>query len=167
MIVVSNSSPLIVLAKIEKLHILKDLFGKITIPKAVWNEIVVKGKGKPGAEEVEKAKWIEIKEVGDKLSVEVLKGEIEIGEAEAIVLAKELNADLLIMDERIPRVIAESIGLRVAGSLAILYIAKKRGLIDEDFDEIVRELRAKGVRFSDNVINELKQKWKNKSDFNF
>jgi predicted nucleic acid-binding protein len=167
MIVVSNSSPLIALAKIGKLHILRDLFGKITIPKAVWHEVVVKGKGKPGAEEVEKAEWIKVREVEDILSVEVLKGEIEVGEAEAIVLAKELNADLLIMDESIPRVIAESIGLRVVGSLAILYIAKKRGLIDEDFDEIVKELRAKGVRFSDDVINRLKQKWEDKSDFNF
>lgn len=145
MIVVSNSSPLISFAKIGKLQTLKELFGKITIPKSVWCEVVVR----------------------DKLSVEVLKGEIEVGEAEAIVLAKELNADLLIMDENIPRVIAESIGLRVVGSLAVLYIAKKRGLIKENFDEIVKELRAKGVRFSDNVINRLKQKWKDKSDFNF
>lgn len=165
MIVVSNSSPLIALAKVGKLHILRDLFGKITIPKAVWYEVAVRGKGKPGAEEVEKAEWIEVKEVRDKLSVEVLKGEIEVGEAEAIVLAKELNADLLIIDESIPRIIAESVGLRVVGSLAILYIAKKRGLIDEDFDEIVKELRAKRVRFSNDVINRLKQKWKDESDF--
>jgi len=165
MIVVSNSSPLIALAKIGKLYILGELFKEIIIPKAVWNEVVVKGKGKPGAEEVEKAEWIKVKEVRDKLSVEVLKGEIEIGEAEAIILAKELNADLLIMDEKIPRIIAESIGLRVIGSLAILYIAKKRGLIKEDFDEIVKELRARGIRFSDDVINRLKQKWKDKNLF--
>jgi len=163
MIVVSNSSPLIALAKIGKLYILKKLFGEIIIPKAVWNEVVVKGKGKPGAEEVEKAEWIKVEEVRDRLSVEVLKGEIEIGEAEAIVLAKELNADLLIMDEKIPRIIAESIGLKVIGSLAILYIAKKRGLIKEDFDEIVKKLRDKGVRFSDEVIDKLKQKWKDKN----
>ena len=74
MIVVSNSSPLIALAKIGKLHILKELFGEIIIPKAVWNEVVVKGKGKPGAEEVEKAEWIKVREVKDRLSVEVLKG---------------------------------------------------------------------------------------------
>ena len=98
MIVVSNSSPLIALAKIGKLYILKELFGEIIIPKAVWDEVVVKGKGKPGAEEVEKAEWIKVREVRDKLSVEVLKGEIEIGEAEAIILAKELNADLLIWE---------------------------------------------------------------------
>ncbi len=54
MIVVSNSSPLIALAKIGRLHILKKLFGEIIIPKAVWNEVVVKDKGKPGAEEVKK-----------------------------------------------------------------------------------------------------------------
>ncbi len=126
---------------------------------------MVKGKGKPGAEEVEKADWIKVKEVKDRLSVEVLKGEIEVGEAEAIVLAKEVNADLLIMDEKIPRIIAESIGLTVIGSLAILYIAKKRELIEEDFDEIIEELRNKGVRFSDEVVNRLKQKWKDMSDF--
>ena len=80
-----------------KLYILRELFGEIIIPKAVWNEVVVKGKEKPGAEEVEKAEWIKFKEVRGKLSVEVLKGEIEIGESEAIILAKELNADLLIV----------------------------------------------------------------------
>jgi predicted nucleic acid-binding protein len=159
MIVVSNSGPLIALAKIGKLHILRELFGEITIPKAVWDEVVVKGKGKPGAKEVEKAEWIKVMDVKDRLSVEVLRGEIEVGEAEAIVLAKELNADLLVMDEKIPRIIAESIGLKVIGSLAILYIAKKRRLIEDDFDEIVRQLRAKGVRFSDEVIERLKRKW--------
>ena len=61
----------------------------------------------------------------------------------AIILAKEINADLLIMDESIPRVIAGSIGLRDIGFLVILYIAKKRGLIKEDLGEIVKDLRAK------------------------
>lgn len=134
---------LIALAKIGKLQILRELFGKITIPKAVWHEVVVKGKGKQGAEEVEKAEWIEVKEVRNKLSVEILKGRWRLVKL-AVVLTKEHKADLLIMDESIP-IIAESIGLRVVGSLAILYIAKKRGLIDEDFDEIVKELRAKGL----------------------
>ena len=55
MIIVSNSSPLIALAKIGKLYILKELFTEIVIPKTVWYEVAVKGKGKPGAEEVEKA----------------------------------------------------------------------------------------------------------------
>ena len=59
------------------------------------------------------------------------------------------------MDEKIPRIIAESVGLKVIGSLAILYIAKKRGLTKGDFDEIVKQLRAKGIRFSDDVIDKV------------
>ncbi len=75
MIVVSNSSPLITLAKIGKLNILKELFGQIIIPKAVWVEVVEKGRGKPGAEEVEKASWIKVEDAKDKLGVEILKGD--------------------------------------------------------------------------------------------
>ena len=54
------------------MHILKELFGEIIIPKAVWNEVVVKGKGKHRAEEVERAEWIKVGEVKDILRVEVL-----------------------------------------------------------------------------------------------
>ena len=46
MIVVSNSGPLIALAKIGKLYILKELFGEVIIPKAVWDEVVVGDRGK-------------------------------------------------------------------------------------------------------------------------
>ncbi|WP_235507119.1 DUF3368 domain-containing protein [Thermococcus barophilus] len=80
-----------------------------------------------------------------------------MGEAEAIVLAKELNANLIILDEKIPRIIAKSLGLTVVGSLAILFIAKKRGIIGEDLDLLINELRTKGVRFSDKVIEELRR----------
>ncbi|WP_246112250.1 hypothetical protein [Thermococcus aciditolerans] len=102
MIVVSDSGPLIALAKVRKLNILNELFGEVIIPRAVWVEVVERGKGKPGSEDVESATWIRVLEVKDKLSVEILTREIEVGEAEAIVLAKELNADLIILDEKIP-----------------------------------------------------------------
>ncbi|ADT85041.1 DUF3368 domain-containing protein [Thermococcus barophilus] len=157
MIVVSDSGPLIALAKIGKLNVLMELFGQITIPRAVWIEVVERGKGKPGSDEVKNANWIKVIEVEDKLSVEILRKEIEIGEAEAIVLAKELNANLIILDEKIPRIIAKSLGLTVVGSLAILFIAKKRGIIGEDLDLLINELRTKGVRFSDKVIEELRR----------
>lgn len=157
MIVVSDSGPLIALAKIGKLNILRELFGEVIIPKAVWVEVVEKGEGKPGSDEVKNATWIKVVEVGDKLSIEILRKEIEAGEAEAIVLAKELNADLIILDEKIPRIIAKSLGLKVAGSLALLFIAKKKGIINEDLEVILGELRAKGVRFSDKVVEELKR----------
>ncbi|WP_297495138.1 DUF3368 domain-containing protein [Thermococcus sp.] len=157
--VVSNSGPLIALAKVGKLYVLRELFGKIIIPRAVWIEVVEKGRGKPGSDEVASAEWIEVVEVKDRLSVDILRSEIEIGEAEAIVLAKELDADLLLLDEKIPRIIAKSLGLNVTGSLAVLFLAWKRGLIDEDIDDLIRELRSKGVYFSDEVVKALKEKY--------
>ena len=157
--VVSNSGPLIALAKVEKLHVLRELFGKVFIPQAVWIEVVERGKGKPGSEEVASAEWIEVVEVRDKLGVEILRGEIEVGEAETIVLAKELNADLLLLDEKIPRIIAKSLGLNVTGSLAILFLAWKRGLIADNLDDLLDELKSKGVYFSEEVVDALKGKY--------
>ncbi|NJE62099.1 DUF3368 domain-containing protein [Thermococcus sp. 21S7] len=163
MIVVSDSGPLMALAKVRKLNILNELFGEVITPRAVWVEVVERGKGKPGSEDVKNATWIRVLEVKDKLSVEILTREIEVGEAEAIVLAKELNADLIILDEKIPRIIAKSLGLNVAGSLALLFIAKKKGIINEDLELIIGELRARGVRFSNKVVEELKRMY-NASD---
>ncbi|WP_258083231.1 DUF3368 domain-containing protein [Thermococcus thermotolerans] len=157
MIVVADSGPLIALAKIGKLHVLHDLFGTVVIPKAVWIEVVERGEGKPGSEEVKNAKWVEVIEVRDTLGVEILEREIERGEAEAIVLARELNASLLLLDEKIPRIIAKSLGLKVAGSLAVLFMAKKKGILDEDLDSLIGKLRRKGVYFSDKVVEALKE----------
>jgi len=157
MTVVSDSGPLIALSKIGKLHVLRDLFGEVLIPRAVWIEVVEKGRGKPGSDEVRNADWIRVVDVRDHLGVEILEREIERGEAEAIVLAKELGASLLLLDEKIPRIIAKSLGLKVAGSLAVLFIAKKKGLIDEDLDSLLKELRRKGVYFSDKVVKALKE----------
>ena len=157
MTVVSDSGPLIALSKIGKLHVLRDLFGEVLIPRAVWIEVVEKGRGKPGFDEVRNADWIRVVDVRDHLGVEILEREIERGEAEAIVLAKELGASLLLLDEKIPRIIAKSLGLKVAGSLAVLFIAKKKGLIDEDLDSLLKELRRKGVYFSDKVVEALRE----------
>jgi len=157
MIVVADSGPLIALAKIGKLHILHELFGEVVIPRAVWVEVVERGAGKPGSGEVKVAEWIRIVEVKDDLGVEILEREIERGEAEAIVLAKELGASLLLLDEKIPRIIAKSLGLKVAGSLAVLFMAKKRGILNEDLDLLISELRRKGVYFSDKVVEALRE----------
>ena len=128
MIIVSNSGPLIALSKLNLLFILQDLFGEIVIPAEVWKEVVERGKGKAGSEAIEKAKWIKVQDVGDDLSVEVLCRNIDRGEAEAIILAKRINADILILDEKIAREIAMAVGLKVVGSLALIYEGIKRGI---------------------------------------
>ncbi len=159
MIVVSNAGPLIALSKLGLLSVLQDLFGEIIVPEEVWNEVVERGKGKPGSDLIKKAKWIHIKKI-EELSVELLSKEIEKGEAEAIVLAKRNNADLLLMDEKIPREIAKSIGLNVIGTLALLYEAISRGIVRRNFVEIVESMRKHGIWISDEIIEEIKRKFK-------
>ncbi len=58
MSVVSNASPLINLARVEKLDLLRQLYGELFIPEAVWHEVVIEGVGQPGADEVKTAIWI-------------------------------------------------------------------------------------------------------------
>ena len=121
--VVCNSGPLIALSKVGRLEVLKKLFGGIIISEAVWKELVEKGKGKLGSKEVEKAEWIKVRKVLNRLSVRLLLKEVDVGEAETIILAKELNADLVLMDDEVPREIAKSLELNVAGTIAVLFEA--------------------------------------------
>ena len=155
MIIVSYSGPLIALSKLNLLFILQDLFGEIVIPAEVWKEVVERGKGKAGSEAIEKAKWIKVQDVGDDLSVEVLCRNIDRGEAEAIILAKRINADILILDEKIAREIAMAVGLKVVGSLALIYEGIKRGIVDQTLAEIIKKMRERNIWISDEVIEEI------------
>ncbi len=92
MIAVSNTTPLIGLATIQRFDLLRDLFGEIFIPQAVYDEAVVKGREEGGArQEVSNATWIRLVRVKDRRAVEVLLDEMDLGEAETIVLARELK----------------------------------------------------------------------------
>ncbi len=101
--VVSNSSPLINLARIGKLTLLRELFGVLIVPDAVWQEVVVEGAGQPGADEVRSAAWIQRQAVMNTQLVQALQQDLDAGEAEAIALSLELGADLLLMDENLGR----------------------------------------------------------------
>lgn len=127
--VISNSSPLINLAAINKLDLLGKLYSEIVIPEAVWKEVVIDGKGQSGSEAVKRAKWIRKESVTDFVLVRALMLTLDKGESEAITLAKEKNADLLIIDERFARDVADNIGLKYIGTLGVLREAKSKGLI--------------------------------------
>ncbi len=157
MIVVVDSGPLIALSKVNLLFILKELFKEVYIPLGVKTEVVNKGIGKPGAEEVRQAGWIIIKEVKDILACEALKHELGRGEAEAIILAKELNSNILIIDDKIPRDIAKSMGLKITGTLALINDALERKIIAGSFLKIIEEMRQKKVWISDELINSFNQ----------
>ncbi len=80
MIVVSDTSPLINLFAINEYEILRQLYGKIIIPAAVYNEIVFTGHGKPGSKELDKISWIENRQVKDTNIVKALSNELDKGE---------------------------------------------------------------------------------------
>jgi predicted nucleic acid-binding protein len=134
LIVVSNSSPL---AAIGRLNLIKHKFGKVVIPDAVWRELVIDGKGKKGVEDIEKSDWIKVQPVRDKALVKVLAKDIDSGESEAIALAVENNADVLLLDDKSARLIAANLGLKLIGVVGILIWAKKEGIIKQVSKELV------------------------------
>ena len=101
--VVSNTSPLINLALIGQLDLLPQLYTQVVIPEAVWHEIVIKGAGQIGATEIQAATWVVKQPVQNNTLVQLLKQTLDAGEAEAIALALETQADLLLIDERLGR----------------------------------------------------------------
>lgn len=132
MIVVSDTSPITNLAAISQLDLLKELYTRIIIPVAVYDEMVNIGKPVPGAIEVQTLSWIQTQAVVDRqrvITIQESEENIDLGEAEAIALALDLKADLLLMDERRGRLVATSYGLQVTGLLGVLVQAKQNNLI--------------------------------------
>lgn len=125
--IVCDTSPITNLLQIGQLDILKTLFNEIIIPQSVYTELVNYENQK---DELKSRSWIIVKAAQDKSEVQSLEKELDTGEAEAIVLAKEIKADVLIIDERKGRKIAEQYGLKIIGLLGILISAKKKGHLD-------------------------------------
>jgi predicted nucleic acid-binding protein len=99
------------------------------IPRAVWREVVEQGGERPGALEVAHAGWIAVRDVTAREMVQLLEMQLEEGEAEAIALAHEVAADLVLLDERDARRAATQLGLRVLGAVGVLIWARRVGKI--------------------------------------
>jgi hypothetical protein len=128
--VVSNSTPLIGLASIGRFNLLYEFFGEISIAQAVYDETVTHGHEVGGAKkEVSSAKWIRVHQVKDRFAVEILLEELDLGESETIVLAREISAYYVLMDERKGRRMLDRLGMPKIGTVGILLRAKKEGVI--------------------------------------
>ena len=158
MIVISNASPLIGLCRINRLHLLRDLWSNILIPEAVYQEVVVHGSGRPGAQSVANAcrDWIQVRTVSNRCEVEALQAILDDGEAEAIALGQELQANLLLLDNREPRLFAKKVGLPVMGTVGILRFAWQKGLLGSPGDEL-SELQRKGFWIDDALIEQIRR----------
>lgn len=129
MIIVSDTSPINNLAAINHLHLLHQLYGMVFIPEAVYRELTDPNFPVAGATEVQTFDWIQTRTISDRTLVEALSNELDVGEAEAIALAVEMQADQVLIDERRGRLVASQLNLRYTGILGVLVEAKSKGLI--------------------------------------
>jgi predicted nucleic acid-binding protein len=128
-IVVSDTSPINNLAAINQLHLLQQLYGTVVIPEAVYQELTDPDFPVAGAKEVQTFTWIQTRAVEDRTMVKALSSELDPGEAEAIVLALEMKAEQVLIDERRGRMIAAGLNLHYTGILGVLVEAKSQGFI--------------------------------------
>lgn len=144
--------PLISLLKIGHLHLLESLYTIIIVPKAVWQEIE---QGREGlyCVDLSTIPFINIQSVVNSDAVDYLT-DLDRGEAEVLVLAREIGADLVIIDEEIGRSYARHFDLALTGTLGILLRAKENGLIPE-VKPLLELLVSKGVWVSSPVFDEV------------
>jgi predicted nucleic acid-binding protein len=155
MIVVSDTTPLIGLASIGRLELLHALFEEVYIPQAVYDETVTHGReGGIAKQAVANADWIHVVEVKDRLAVDVLLDEMDVGEVETIILASEMNADWVLMDERKGRRKLDQLNIPKIGTIGILLKAKQLELIPKIKPEI-EKLQQTGFSISASVVSEI------------
>jgi uncharacterized protein len=153
--VVSNTTPIISLLKLNRLDLLQKLYAKIYIPKAVYKEVEA-GKSKGYYKDLTKIDWINIIEIQNKQAVRYFL-DLDEGEAEAIILANELNADIIILDEKLGRFHAKHANLKVTGTVGVLIKAKSEKLIP-DLKPLLDELTDKEVWISEKLKFEILKK---------
>jgi len=157
-IVVADTGPLIALGRVGHLKLLRDLYHDTFIPPAVRDELHL-GSGRPGAEQSAEALeqgWLQVRELstGSAPSLSELVLILGLGEAEAILLAEEVDCRFLLIDERKGRAIAKRRGVPVVGVAGVLLAAKKRGLVDAVLPAL-KNLGRAGYRMSAGLTKEI------------
>ena len=147
MIVVSDTTPLSELSKVGQLILLREVFGQVIVPQEVYDEVT--SGTHPGVAAVESATWIEVRSVQDASQVVALREstKIHLGEAAAIILAEELGAQQVLIDDLRARRVAKARLLPVTGTIGTLLLAKEQGMIAQ-VKPILDDLIALGKRIS-------------------
>jgi predicted nucleic acid-binding protein len=144
---VVDTSPLLFLAKLGRLDLLRSGADVICVPSAVLAEVRVKSDAATYAIENACQDWLTVRDVSNRRAVELVQADLDLGEAEVIVLARELGADRVILDDLDARRFARRVGLRIAGTVGLLLAAHKQGKLPSLHAEIER-LESLGFRIS-------------------
>ncbi len=125
--VVVNSTPLIALCGIGELDILRKLYGEIFIPEAVYREVTFK-EDSACALLKNLCEWIHVERISSADEKKMYRAKLHEGEVEVMILACEINADLIILDDNAAKKTAKYLGFKVTGTLGVLLKAKQSGI---------------------------------------
>lgn len=150
MIVVSDTTAISNLVQIDELKLLRELYQEVVIPKRVYEELLVLTEYNIPIEILLKVGWIKVVDVSSRQMVISLQEKLDRGEAEAIALAIEINAEYLLIDEKVGRVVARENQIAIIGTIGILIQGKKLGLVNS-LQEKMDELRKIGFWISDSL----------------
>lgn len=150
---ISDSTPLIAFARIGELELVREVFGEILLPAAVYAEVAEARDDAAGASEVAEAPWVRTASADPKVVAPLLVL-VDRGEAEAIAIAQEHQGSLLLTDDGKARRVAKQLGLTVQGSLGVLARAKRKGLIDS-VKPWTSRLQDSGYRISKSAVEEF------------
>ena len=154
MIVISNASPLILLAKIGHFDLLHRLFNEIVVAPEVWDEVVVRGAGRPGAAEMQQASWIRIALLSNPALLAVWQAQhhLGLGELATILLAIDLSADVTLIDERRARLLAQAQSVPVLGVVGLLQLGYRSGEVS-DLRQAYQTLLVQGGHIDKCLVN--------------
>jgi len=146
-IIISDTSCLIALSNIDKLHLLKDLYQEVAVTKEVQKEF-----GEP------LPKWINVQKVKNNELQAELEKLLDKGEASSIALAIENQDSILIIDEMKGRTVAKSYQIELIGTIGVIMTAHKKNIITDGIS-VLSELIHAGFRVSDRLLNIIKEKY--------
>ena len=155
---VADAGPLIALARVEKLQLLRDLFGSGLIPPAVHQEIQT-GSGRPGATRIGEALsagWLRVTPLADDAHAANLAHIVDAGEAEAIALCLQRNSRFLLIDDAKGRKIAKRAGIPLVGVAGVLLAAKSKRLLVA-VGPVLEDLSGAGYRLSRQLIDGVRR----------
>lgn len=155
MIIVSDTSCLCYLALLKREHWLHELYGEIFIPPAVATELANGAASQPDIQRVLACHWLVVRTLNDETAVLKFLEKVDLGEAQAVALYQQLQADLLMVDDLDGRMLAQQLGVRQIRLLGFLLAAKKAGLMKNSLKTEFESLLALGFRASALLIETI------------
>jgi predicted nucleic acid-binding protein len=151
---VVNASPIIVLAKVDRLHLLRDLSKELLIPEVVATEVLAGPPSDPARHALERGWGPTI--TADQIAPDLLEWGLGVGETAVLAVAIERRPATAVLDDAAARTCARALGIEVIGTLGVVLRAKKKALIPSAAD-VLKSLRAAGFRLDDSTIRSALQ----------